>query len=313
MYFHTGQERLSESSAFDPLQIPYPETPLENVYLPHRMWRGLTSKHTKDLVIVFTGIAGAATFVSMLAFSGHEYAATQTFAAITSSALAGFGAIYQLAKKRFSAVDVFSSEILARMRILAADNSIEEILRFSNPDHIRDYSERMSARTLTPYSVLQPSQESYFEIFFRRSEDLGGLSPAVVDHVTDFYSFHMAVRDQLRELISIIENFPDRLDEIQQQLIDVIFMLDLMAISALRALDELIEPKPHKWHSWQIVLCVAARANNYLMLHMAATDFRRAEVMNRRAKYEALAGTLRKNIKPRLFGKRLVPAKRDYF
>lgn len=293
--------------------VPYPRVPLEGIYSRRNFLRILTSRHSRDLLVIFTGALSGALFVTTLVLGVSDATKTQLYAAMISSFLATLGAIYQLSKRRFSTVDVFSSEILARMRILAADNSIAEILEFSDEQHIAAYSQRSAKSTEGGYAVLLPSQESYFETFHRRSDDLGGLGSVVVDHVTDFYCFHMAARDQLRELTSTIENFPERIDDIKHQVIDVIFMIDLWAFSGLRALDELIESKNHKWHSWQVAMSVGTRANAFLLSAMSDDDHRLAEVMHRNDEYASRIRTLKRVIRPRLLGQNLISRGEEYF
>jgi hypothetical protein len=308
MLLRGGMKRIS--SGFE--VVPYPSTPLEGVYSGYGLWRGLTSRHTRDLFAIFLAIVGFALFVALVAFAGR-LSSGEFLAALASSVLGALGAIYQLAKKRFSTVDVFSSEILARIRILAADNSVHEIIKFSDTDYVSIYNEKFAKNPTGKYAVIEPSKENYFEIFFRRSDDLGGLSRTVVDHATDFYNFHMAARDELRELIAAIESFSERHEEIEHQLIDVIFMIDLMAFSAYRVLDELIEKQTHKWHSWQLALCVGTQANAYLIEKMNVEDRRYAEVLHRHSSYADVIARLKKNLKRKFNGRRLIPKERVYF
>jgi len=297
--------------------VPYPEIPLEDIYVEHKFLRGLHSKHTRDLFIVFVAILGVTTFVALIAFRDQSNNIGAISASIISSSIAAFGAIYQLAKMRFSTVDVFSSEILARIRILAADSSIDEIIRFSDPKHVEKYSRRSQNDLIKRYEVISPSEENYFEIFYRRSRDLGGLNTTAVDNATDFYSFHMASRDQLRELMSVISHFPDDVEEIKKQVVDVVFMIDLMALSAIRVFDDLIEQKPHRLHSRQLALSVASTANKFLLEEMELNDKRRPEVENRTKKYQEMILQLKcdltKRYKHGRKRRRLIPKEKEYF
>lgn len=300
------------------LVVPYPRIPLEDIYVPHGFLRGVTSKHTFDLRAIFVGVLVATYLVAVVIASDPKvttpvFWGSQILAAMFTSFLATFAAIYQLSKLRFSAIDVFSSEILARLRILGADNTVARIIANSDPHHVELTTRHGETGKRGASGVLEPSRENQFEIFHKRSSDLGVLASVVVDHVTDFYSFQMASRDALRELSAVIEAFPTEAKEIRDGVINVIFMIDLMAYSGYRALDELIETAPHRLHARQVALSVATRANAYLVENMSPDDHRFAEVVNRSAKYARLARELKTALKPPLLGKGLIPRGAEYF
>lgn len=287
--------------------VPYPSVPLEDIYVRHTFWRGLHSKHTRDLLGVFVTVLAATVSVMFLIkpLSPPEIWGSQVLAAVVTSGLAAFAAIFQLAKLRFSTVDVFSSEILARLRIMAADGSLRRLVMYGDPLHVRLRQEQAETRPLE--SVLEPSKENYFENFFKRSSDLGALSSIVVDHVTDFYSFLMASRDALRDLKATIDTFPNQTDEINARVTDVIFMIDLVAYSGLRALEELIETPAHQLHSRQIALCVGTHSSAFLADRIGPTDLRYEEVSRRRAQYVDLTNDLKARIRQPLIGRGAVP------
>jgi hypothetical protein len=306
--------------------VPYPATPLEEVYVPQRVSRGVFSKHTSDLRLVAVALVAILLFSLVLsvtyacsqpgkscAWSGHPVG--DAFAAITIAATtlspyfltavfttvaAAFAGLYQLGKQRFSTVDVFSSEIAARMRILAADNSVERILKGANG---RADTTVQGDGARAP----NPSQESQFETFHRRSSDLGALSSAVVDHVTAFYSFHMAARDELRELSRVAATGdPARLRE---AIINVVFMVDLMAFNAIKALDDLVETPEHRLHCRQIAMCVGTHASRYLLENLPPEEHRYAEVRLRAERYTRMIAGLKAELKRR----RLVPRGKEFF
>lgn len=327
--------------------VPYPSIPLEDVYQARSAFHLLYSKHTTTLVIL--GVAfGLIIFV--VAYNVYLLSTPRTdakrpiavtsitlpsepqpsrvapnqaiqetaplalkpevLAAMLSSFLALYAGIFHLMKLRLSTVDVFSSEILARLRILASDNSVYRIIHESQPEFV---SKHARARPNVQDGILEPSKESQFETFFRRSNDLGSLSSVVVDHVTDFYSYHMAARDALRELSSTIAQFQEDSELIKDRLIDVIFMIDLMGYSGLRALEVLIENPVNKLHSRQVALSVCTPAINYLIENMQETDHRRSEVLRRAAKYESLIRELKGRIRPPLIGRGMVPRGQVFF
>ena len=313
-------EAMASKTSFVPVQtqlVPYPEVPLEGLYvIKHDFWRGLQSKHTRDLVVIlvlvlFAIVLITATITRNPNITTPIFWGSQIVAAMFTTFLAVFATIYQFMKQRFSTVDVFSSEILARLRILAVDNSVEKIIEAG----VQKNTKKVDCEHGTQYaaSYFQPSQENHFEIFHRRSSDLGALAAVVVDHVTDFYSFQMATRDVMRDLADTIEHDPTNVEELRVRTIDTVFMIDLMAYSGLRALEELIETPAHRLHSRQVALSVATRANAYLLESMPDTDFRYPELRHRSRKYRELTSELRSAIKPRLLRSGMIPRGKDYF
>lgn len=302
--------------------VPYPSIPLEDIYVQHKSYRGLVSKHTRDLrwISVLFGIVIVGVFVWIVRLMWAEVVPSATplpirpevLAAMLSSFLAVYAGIFHLGKLRFSTVDVFSSEILARLRILSADHSVARIIHESDPMQVTAAAKRKDAGRSTE-GVFEPSKESQFETFFRRSNDLGVLSSVVVDHVTDFYSFHMAARDALRELSETIALESGNTSEIQARTIDVLFMIDLMGYSGLRALEELVETPAHKWHCRQVALSVGTRANKYLVETISHDDHRYSEVIRRTKRYATLTMELQSAIKPTLFNRGLISRGQEFF
>lgn len=302
--------------------VPYPSIPLEDLYVRHKFSRGWDSKHTRDLkwisllfaLVIFVVILWIFlwTYFSRTTVEAPLLIRPEVLAAMLSSFLAVYAGIFHLGKLRFSTVDVFSSEILARLRILSADHSVARIIEESEPQRVAALSER-KRQSQTSDSVLEPSKESQFETFFRRSNDLGVLSSVVVDHVTDFYSFHMAARDALRELSETIKFDPTNMKEVGARTIDVLFMMDLMGYSGLRALEELVETPAHRWHCRQVALSVGTRANKYLIEHLPSEDHRYPEVLRRTNKYVNLVTELRAAVRPSILRKGLVPRGQEFF
>jgi hypothetical protein len=286
--------------------VPYPKIPLEGIYVERRLGR-IRSKHIRDLQIafVFALVATFSIWVAIVPLSKLQVFNSQVLAALITAGLASSAALFHLAKNRFSTVDVFSSEILARLRILAADDTIQRISQYADPEFMERRLELAGETQRSFETVLKPSDENYFANFHQRSEDLGALSSLIVDHVTDFYSFQMAARDALRSLTSTIDMFPLSSDEIGERVVDVIFMLDLMAYSGMRALGEMIEIEEHKWHSYQIALSIGTAANEFLLNNMNREDRRFDETLHRREQYSRVTTILIKKISGSLVSRRL--------
>jgi hypothetical protein len=207
---------------------------------------------------------------------------------------------------------VFSSEIAARVRILAADNSIGRIISLADPARLERLAREMEKAVRNADGV-EPSEESQFENFHRRSTDLGALGSSVVDHVTAFYSYHMAARDELRTLSSLTASPTTTKEEMRNQVCNVIFMADLMAMSAIQALDDLIETREHLLYCLQLSLCVATAANAHLVTSVDPTDRRHAEILRRNAAYAEHISRLKRGLKGRPPKERsMVGRGRDY-
>lgn len=209
--------------------------------------------------------------------------------------------LYQFGKERFSTVDIFSSEIAARIRTLAADNSVMRIIGGVSPGQPGRANSGSSDVAPDPESI-EPSEESQFNNFHQRSADLGALGSSVVDHVTAFYNYHMAARDELRNLSKMTKGAAPE-DELKSQLANVIFMVDLMAMSAIQALDDLIETDVHKAYCRQLALCVGTTANKYLITNIGPGDHRYYELRVRNEAYVELTRELKAELnllKPKL-------------
>ncbi len=286
----------------------------------NKFYRGVGSKHTSDLFFIF-GVVLASTATVVFAIqqlTRPEFWGSQMLAAMFTSGLASLAAIFQLAKLRFSTVDIFSSEILARLRILSSDHSIGRLRRYADPGFVEKRTRNSQTGSFPGESVIELSQEEQFETFYRRSSDLGALSSIIVDHVTDFYSFQKATRDAIRDLAATAEFYPDDTAEIRERIIDVLFLADLMAYSGLRALEELIETPAHRLHARQIALSVGTSALQFVLEEMDSNDHRYTEILHRKQKYTALTSELKSALKPAFLkkgvvAKGIIPHDQEYF
>lgn len=335
--------------------VPYPEIPLEQLYVSQNRSRWRRSKHTKDLRALSRFVFAVGFALSVLIFAqalskaqlgqtppqpassdlqpapefpgSNSNAGTtwdfllRTFGALDglfvgtllTSSTAAMAALYQFGKQRFSTVDVFSSEIAARIRTLAADNSVARIISAADPMPVRRETTDVTPRASSSFENVEPSQESQFENFHRRSTDLGALGSSVVDHVTAFYSYHLAARDELRVLSRLTATPSITEPDVREQVINIVFMVDLMAMSAIQALDDLIETREHRLYCKQLALCVATRANAYLIESMSLSDHRFAEITVRNSAYADFIAELRKGLRGvRPWDRSMVQRERDF-
>lgn len=295
--------------------VPYPQIPLEQLYVEQKATRWRRSRHTKDLrrltswvlglAVVFMGIVCVLVVLSSESWAWDDVAKAivvavrpEFFAALITSAAAAMAALFQFGKQRFSTSDVFSSEIAARIRILAADNTVKRIIELADPARLDRIAREMEKGARNADGV-EPSEERQFENFHRRSTDLGALGSSVVDHVTAFYSHHMAARDELRTLSRMTGSPATTREEMRDQVCNVIFMVDLMAMSAIQALDDLIETREHLLYCVQLSLCVATAANAHLIASIAPTDHRHPEILKRNAAYAERIASLKRGLRGR--------------
>jgi len=218
----------------------------------------------------------------------------ESAAAIVGALLAAAGTVYQLGKRRLGTVDTFSSEIMAKIRISAADGYLQRIINLYEDEPNR------SGDVMRPREApIDPSSENPFELFYHRSEDLSSLSPPVVDYVTDYYTFLMAARDEVGDLQQLLARPDLDIKLLRAQIINVVFMVDIVMLSAYRALDLLIEKGIHKWHAWHLTCYVGAQANNFVRMKISETDPRYSEVVRRGAHYQAYIKKLNATLKAR--------------
>lgn len=290
---------ISEARA--PLFIPYPKRASEDIYGRYSLARGVASKHTRDLIVLWFAILLASGFVvySILnATSDGTAAVGEVVAAVLAAFFAASGTVYQLGKRRFATVDLFSSEIMGRIRMSASDGFNRRIMNLYDLDEqsVQHYEGRSGAQP-----NISPSVEGAFELFFRHSADLGALSPPVVDYVTDCYNFHIGIRDEIRDLQMALSRPKIDVEEVNTHVINALFMIDIVSLSAFFALDLLIEKGVHRWHAWQLCCYTGVEANNFVRQVMPSDDPRFPEVVRRAKHYETaiknLNDALRQNRK----------------
>src|SRR5262245_1589926 len=110
--------------------VPYPRTPLEQLYATQPRLRWFGSEHTRDLQLLIVVVV--LTLAGFPLFSLWWPLDNTIVGAVLGAGVPVIGALiagaYQIGIQRFSTVDIFSSEIAARMRTLAADNSVARII-----------------------------------------------------------------------------------------------------------------------------------------------------------------------------------------
>ncbi|GGD15245.1 hypothetical protein GCM10011342_25010 [Aquisalinus flavus] len=281
------------------IEIPYPKRSPEDIYSPYSMVRGITSRHTRDLILylvsIIAGVYSLLFFVGSFGNLLNEEILFGPTALVPFGAafLAGIGTVYQIGKRRFATVDLFSSEITARVRISASDGFIEKLISQFDHAGFREAEDRHHRQAIS----IEPSGELTFELFHRHYEQLGSLTPPIVDYVCDYYNYVMSVRDEIRDLQHMLTDPGVTVSERRHQVMNVLFFIDIAMFSAYRALDALIEKDINKWHAWQLSCYVGVVANNFVREVMPADDPRYSEVQHRAARYRDTVKQLNRNLK----------------
>lgn len=313
-------ETCNEISIADLLVTPLPkleipDVPLELLYRPYSFWRGIMSRHTNDLKMIFIALT---IFICLVAYylfgiikdlNTPAILNSHAISVFTGAAAAWAGVlftVYQVAKKRLAIVDIINSEIIVIARIFAFTNTVGGIAKlmqaFSTDDAIR------VAEILKNSGVgRRVRSESYFEFFHNNPHDLGSLDSDIVDHVTYFYTFFKAARDEANDLASylhgIIENKEyenaepsSQYEEVQRILVNLLYLLDVMMLTANRALVKMVRSETHRAYTSQLTLAQGIRANSVLCAHFLKRadgrfyDRRLLQALGRRVVYAKMVG-----------------------
>lgn len=277
----------SKNDTDEPVLVPYPDVPEEAIYNAYSLFRGVMSKHTADLrvlvvvgVMVITGIVAGALGRSNDS-DQRLFWRSDVIAAFVASLTGSLGAAYQIGKRRFATVDLFSSEILVRMRLLAVDRVVDEI--------IAAYDKMPSEGELQPGDI-ERSPENFFSLFEQRAGELGSLSSSIVDHVTDYYNYHKSIRNDILSLNNALRKNDE--SGIRDHILSLLHKLDLLSFSAFKSLSDLIERPIHRLFAWQITGHVGSRANAFLLEELDESDIRYREILYRRRVYSYICERL---------------------
>lgn len=188
---------------------PVPTSDLSRTETASTLFRFFRSHHVRDLKLIATLALSALSIhfilavlfglLTLYATNGLAKSLSDFFAFVVKhfgSALPIYGVIigwaYQSASKRLGIVDLFACEIATLCRV----GTMFDI----GKRYVGEFDAPPGKRLLWPGSGKFVSQEEYFPVFDNNSRDLQLLDAAVVENITQFYTYMKSVRDLQRKL-----------------------------------------------------------------------------------------------------------------
>jgi hypothetical protein len=284
------------------LQTQQTGAPLEGAW-ERTTWRRILSGYNLDLgiaaVIYLFAVAAA---IGVVVFSGVMH--TQSGMGPGLQVIFGtavFGTFIELLRrtydsaiKRLATIDLFTSEILSIMRVIASANIIG--------DFVRLYDRLHTPSQITPgVTTNEPGtgpagfadsarKEDYFTIFGNNVSDLASLDPAVVNDITAFYTFLKASRDATGALQ--LWRAPDyELSKKKDDIVGIVYLCFLMCVHGQLALDNLITSAVNGRIAHDIFAGVKLQCFSFLDHVVPRTDFRWPRIEQRRSKCDELRRT----------------------
>lgn len=222
------------------------------------------------------------------------------------SALPIYGVIvgwaYQSASKRLGIVDLFACEIATLCRV----GTMFDI----GKRYVSDYSAPAGKRLRWPGSGRFVSKEEYFPVFDANSRDLQLLDAAVVENITQFYTYMKAVRDLQRKLADseapqnaaaseggLADSEPcqdaagSEADAVQTDyqrglIASIIYLLFLGYESAREAVHDLVEFQPDAAERAIAILLTELPCYAFLLKYYKEDNVRYKRLKLREARYE---------------------------
>lgn len=264
-----------------------PDRELKAAEAASTLFRFFRSKHVADLRLILCVVVflwGVGMLVALLAVLGMLYGierlAGLPLTWIGTLFVVGSGVIawaYRSAATRLGVVDLFACEIgtLCRVSVIF--------------DVAKRFVEQYEARRAAPEPHRFTSQEEYFPVFDNNVRDLQILEATVVAHITEFYTYSKAMRDQLRKLMDT-EAPPagpqSQPDACRAQLANVLYLLFLAHESARKAIEELVEFEPTKAERRMVILLTELTGYAFLVRYFDEKDLRHIRLKLREDVYK---------------------------
>ncbi|NOX82604.1 MAG: hypothetical protein GXP06_06390 [Alphaproteobacteria bacterium] len=284
------------------LVVFLPIKPFEATYAPYPTSRGWTSPHTKDLRQISFGLAAFLIFAwvityllsdatSQISDSGMQLS-VQSLVVLSLGGITGAViALYEIGKRRFATVDLFSMEMLTVVRLFNITNFVGKTIRLYVPPTTHGDATEVDKREKINLSKAEASSgfllsDHYSDIFVSNMKELGALESDVVDYVTAFYTFLKATREQTRVFFSNIDTDEYLTQEtINAHVILTMYLVDTLISCGLRAINGLVQNPTHRHHAKRLAIAAAAPANNFLFRCLDARNGMYELTVQRRASY----------------------------
>ena len=324
-----------EKFDFDRLNIPDlpavnpPNMPWGFLYRRYTNMRGLRSKHTRDLALVFYVATGllvlfiVSVIVNLLVGAGNGDEGARplmnlrspiqllafSIPVLTVYSTSLFG-IYTAGKRRFALVDVLSSEIIHILRTIIAsrvfentDKALEKLKTVEGMEFIAQH-----------FNLPPNSEENYFAIFHRNTEHIGSLHSTIVDYITEFYTLYKSARDEINHIYAAAEacracirrggekeQLSEFRNQLEERLINRLYIGDNNMIAAFNVVSKLLGNVNHRIYAKQLALYLGIQANTLLVTHILNSPkrekfrYKLVQTLERRFYYTRLIDDLKKD------------------
>lgn len=272
--------------------VSIPSQPIEETRSSYGPFRGITARHTLDLVLIYAGIFLAVIGILLLQlyFDGiifrklsipalenlrnAEQSYLPLFIPAAVSVLVGaLLTLYQIGKRRFASVDLFSMEMLSIVRLIAISDFVPlsvKYLRMRRSGDDADACKACLQQISAGLSIF--GEDNFAEVFVKNTSELGWLDAQIVDYTTGYYTF-------VRSIHNLTQSFKSHLDrpnaEFSDHVIikyveDISYVIDTAMDNAYRAFKGLIQSKSNRQSAQQSALFIGTQANNLLLFELLA-------------------------------------------
>jgi hypothetical protein len=258
------------------------------------LFRFFRSKHVVDLKLIFTlallVLAAHIGVVVYYKFAVHNEVDVVSYIA---PAIPIYTAIvawaYLSAAKRLGVVDLFACEISTLCRV----GTIFDV----GKGYIEMYHRGAMADKRSTSSTAYVSQEDYFPIFDKNSDDLQALEALVVSNITEFYTYMKAARDSQRNLAATAPppatspNLETPVEKSQADpwhaaLANLIYMVFLGYESGRKAVKDLIEFEPTEAENTIVILLTELPCYCFLCEYFKRDELRFSRLKLRESYYK---------------------------
>jgi len=247
------------------------------------------SSHNVDLAAlpVFFTAAFALLAATLLIHFAKSSADGQDWAVKTflGSAVIGlYGTILlkllDIAQKRLSVVDIFSSELVSAGRVFLSTDLVGETIA------LYALADAGFGPLLGKVSEVKRT-ENYFAILEKNSSDLGMLASNIIDDITSFYIFAKASRDTMARAALWKEEF--YVDDLKKaDIARIAYCLFLMAIHGRKAVEALIEETELRHYATSVYSGIELKCFLFLYAALNEGDWRHKRLSMRKDRYMAM-------------------------
>lgn len=294
-------------------RVLLPRAAIEETHSSYGFFRGVTSGHTNDLKSIFAAIAitvflilGAQLYwdgllvfhgvIPILEFEkiGESKYLPLFIPAAVSIVVGAILTLFQIGKKRFAAVDLFSMEMLSIVRLIAISDIINmskkyiRVSKLEKPDDQAQMLRELSA------GLSLFGEDNFAEVFVQNTGELGWLDAEIVDYTTGFYTFVRSLHNVANSFKTYVDKNGDDVNDpvILKYIEDMTYIIDTAMDNAYRAFGGLVQNKAHRESAQHSALFVGTRANNLLLFDLLSE--RHGKFTTSRRRYDAYKNAIMK-------------------